>query len=260
MINKNILSLATFILLLFTNCKKPNNSPGPSVMLPQMYFPLDATPYWKAYYFAPSGFGNMFNYAIDSIFLSSDTVQVNTITYQNPIPIAKTYQVLKVFRKGVRFATPFTWDTIGISNFAVLRIDTAAGIIYRIHTPDYSTPSAPFSYPSPYNFIEGLIYNHNFVTGDTASLLIDNTTYLCDIHVDSVLFGSNYLKRHFFTDMFTFDSVSHRMQLGCIFSATNFSAMVLPCLGVPNAEITKLMFYSSVNDSIEIRVDQNKHP
>lgn len=257
---RSIFVLGVFILI-FSQCKKPeNNNNGPSPMISQMYFPIDSTAFWKAYYFAPSGWDWMYNYAVDSIFLSSDTVQINTITYTNPIPVTKTYQILKVFRRGVRFGTPSIWDTEGVSNFSALRIDTANGKVYRMHTPDYSTPGGPVSYPTNYNFIEGLIYNHYFVTGDTASLEVDNDIYHCDIHVDSVPFGPVYLKRHFFTDSGNFDTISHRMQLGCIFSSAAYSWMAIPCLAVPNASITKLMFYRNQFDSIEIRVDQNIHP
>lgn len=259
--SNKIALVCMFSLLIFVQCKKPvNNNTGPSAMYAQMYFPIDTTTFWKAYYYAPSGWDHMYKYAIDSIFLSTDTVQVNTITYTNPIPVIKTYQILKVFRTGVRFGTPYTWDTEGVSNFSAIRIDTANGKVYRLHTPTYTYPGGPINYPTSYHLIEGLLYDHYAATGDTTSLFVGNNTYHCNIHIDSVPFGPTYLKRQFFTSSTNFDTISHRMQLGCIFNSTTWAFMATPCLEVPNAYITKLTFYRNLNDSIEISLDTRIYP
>ena len=256
-----LLIIPLLLTAMFWGCTKNKKTTSQSPAL-KMYFPQLGGAHWKTYYYAPSGDTFMYQHAIDSIYVSNETVSLKIISDTNPNPTLTTFNILKVFRRGIKFNSS-NFDLGATYNYSIIRIDTIANKIYGINTVNYEFPSSTnLTYPSPYNFNERVIYDHNLMNNDTAYVKALWYYYSCDVHIDSIPFGTNFLKRQFFTQRNNpNDTVSHRMQLGCILNSVAYNMVAVPnSIGETNAILTKMVFYLNNTDSIEIKTDQDIYP
>ena len=251
-----------FFVLQFS-CKKSEKYVPTKKTRSPMYFPVGSNACWVAYWNAwGTGDTNFVQNQIDSIFLSNDTIGLNIISVNNAITDTtwKAFNILKVHilqrRSGV-----YNWDDKGIKNCGIYRIDTANNKIYSVNTDCFCWPGGQPIYPTNFYFNERVIYDHNLQNNDTLTIKATWYSYSTTVHLDSVLFAGQYLKKQYFIDNQNFsDTVTTRMQLACILNTSDYTHVALDNSTRLSLGFYNLMFHNGLNDSIELMQDTHIYP
>lgn len=226
-------------------------------------FPLGPNNFWKAYYHAPSGGpgGGPGSYerGVDSFFVSTDTIGLNTIS-NIPDTSWQVYNIIKVKRTRKNFFDLNVYSE-PVRNYGIVRIDTALLKVYTA-IPACTCWHTPVVLPnySYFNAVE--LFNYNLQTNDTALIYAEGYNYNTTIVADSFLHNGNIIKRQYFYDVLNpGDTVTSRTQYGSIFNTNRYISEVIDNISLtPNAILDSLYFFYNMNDSVLIKKDTYNIP
>lgn len=262
--HKRLILIFGFLFLVIAGCKKSNlpNTMNPTSNI-AVIFPTSNSMFWKAYWHLPvSGDTNTVVDQIDSIFLSLDTIGLNIITPNTPQDDTSwvTYHVLKVHSYQKRWSMPF-WEDKGERNFGLYRLDTISNKVYSVNTTCYCWPGGTPIYPTNFYFNERVIYDHNLQDNDSITIKATWNTYSTIVHTDSIMFAGNYIKKQYFINTQNpSDTVSSRMQFGCVLNTSDYVNVALANSVAYRLGYFKLMFFNNSTDSIELIRDTHIYP
>ncbi len=238
--------------------KKPNIKNASFVNV----FPLGPGNFWKAYYHVPFGGPGSYEKGVDSFYVSTDTVGLNTISNNNNVADTSwlVYNIIKVKRTRKNFFDLNVYNE-PVKNYGIVRVDTSLLTVYTA-VPVCTCWHLPVVLPNYTYFNEILLFDYNLQTNDTAFIYSAGDPYNTTAVVDSFVHNGHVIKRQYFYDVLNpGDSVGGRMQFGCILNTNEYITGVIDNISLePNAILDSLYFFYNINDSVLIKRDTYNIP
>jgi hypothetical protein len=249
-----LLFLAATSLVIFQNCRKDDQAPKKYLV----EFPSTINSYWKVKYLNSTGTSGNLKDVCDSIFFSSETVDLNVITEVSKDTLTRTFNILKVFRK-VTYYDSTGWYNFPVSNYGIYRLDSVSNKLLGVHTSDMRHESTPRS--EARYFMEFTLFDYDLKSGSDAKIRATTGIYECVGFVAKTTFSGHSIIKQCFTPISSSKIIAYKMQFGCVLNSSDYTGSALPnSLRQTNYPITGFVYYWDLEDSLAIENDTRIFP